>query len=102
VKRRSARRARAREHEKLVRDLERLAQLEPGGAAERPLVIDSPAEVEVIAAARPCPLCKGGLRVEEHAAETVDGVRLRIARVACVQCGVRRAFYFRLAPESDA
>jgi hypothetical protein len=37
------------------------------------------------------------LHVAEHAAETVDGVRLRVARVACTTCGSRRAIWFRLA-----
>ncbi len=90
------RRERARAHETLVRDLERLARLEPGGSPERPLAIDSAAVVEVRALAKPCPLCGGSMKVEEHTAETVDGVRLRVARVACTLCGVKRAMYFRL------
>ncbi len=90
------RRERARAHENLVRDLERLARLEPGGSPERPLAIDSPAVVEVRALAKACPLCGGSMKVEEHAAETIDGVRLRVARVACTMCGVKRAIYLRL------
>jgi len=96
AKKRSARllrRLREREQEKLVHDLERLA---PGGSAERPIEIDSPALVEVRAEAKPCPLCGGSLKLEEHAAETIDGARLRVAKVACVSCGVRRDIYFRL------
>jgi hypothetical protein len=90
------RRMRARTQQKLVRDLERLVRLEPGGSPERPLVIDSPAIVDVRAEAKPCPLCGGSLRMEAHAAENVDGVRLRVARVACTACGVKREIYFRL------
>jgi hypothetical protein len=97
---RAARRERARAHEELVRDLERLARLEPGGSPERPLVIDSPAVVEVRAVAKPCPLCGGSLRVEEHAALEIEGARLRVASVACTQCGVRRSVYFRLGGTS--
>jgi hypothetical protein len=93
---RAARRARARTHGKLVRDLERLAGLEQGGSPARPIPIDSPAAVEVAATARPCPLCQGSLRVEEHAAEVIDGARLRVARLFCTACGTRRARYFRL------
>lgn len=93
---RALRRTRARAHGKLVRDLERLAALEPGGSPARPITIDSPAAVEVVATARPCPLCEGSLRVEEHAAEVIDGARLRVARLACAACGTRRARYFRL------
>lgn len=95
---RAVRRDRARTHEKLVRDLERLAHLEPGGSAELALVVASPAEVEVIALGRPCPLCGGSLRLEEHAAETAaGGASLRIAHVTCTACRTRRAVYFRLA-----
>jgi hypothetical protein len=93
---RGARRLRARAHEKLVHDLERLARLAPGGAPDRPRQIDSPAQVDVIATATPCPLCEGVLRLDEHASETRDGIRLRVARVACTTCGVRRELWFRL------
>ena len=93
---RKDRRAAAREREKLVRDIERLARLEPGGSPQRPFVIDSPAVVEVRAVAKPCPLCEGPLRLDEHAAEEIDGVRLRVASVTCTLCGVRRSLYFHL------
>ena len=79
-----------------MRDLEKLARLEPGGAPDRPLAIESVAQVEVMATRPPCPLCQGSVRLVEHAAETVAGVRLRVARVACTLCGVARARYFRL------
>jgi hypothetical protein len=94
---RTDRRARARAHAELVRDLERLARLEEGGSPERPLAVASAAQVEVIARARPCPLCKATTHLDEHAAEVVGGVRLRVVRVACTACGVGRALYFRIA-----
>jgi hypothetical protein len=94
---RRERRARAREQAELVRDLEKLSRLEPGGGPDRPLDVESVAQVEVIATSRPCPLCQGGLRLVEHAAETVGGARLRVARLTCTVCGVPRARYFRLA-----
>jgi hypothetical protein len=97
---RGGRRARGRVHEKLVRDLERLARLEPGGSPQRPLAIDSPAVVELRAVAKPCPLCDGPLRLEDHAAAEIDGVRLRVATVACTQCGTRRSLYFRLGEQT--
>jgi hypothetical protein len=93
---RRERRARAREQAALVRDLEELARRESGGGPDSPLVVESVAQVEVMATSRPCPLCQGGLRLVEHAAETVDGARLRIARLTCTTCGVPRARYFRL------
>ena len=79
-----------------MRDLEKLDRLEPGGGSDRPLVVESVAQVEVMATSRPCPLCQGGLRLVEHAAETIDGTRLRVARLTCTLCGVPRARYFRL------
>jgi cytosine/adenosine deaminase-related metal-dependent hydrolase len=82
-----------REH---VRDLERLARLAPGGAPERAIAVDTPPLVDLTAVARPCPLCAGSLRLDEHAAETIDGARLRVAHVTCTSCGIARAIYFRL------
>jgi hypothetical protein len=95
---RAERRARERAQQHVVRDLERLARLAPGGAPERPIVVDSPAVVDIRATASPCPLCGGALRLTEHGAESIDGVRLRLAHVACTQCGSRRTIYFRLDP----
>jgi hypothetical protein len=93
---RGARRGRAKAHGTLVRDLERLARLEPGGSAARPIEVVSPSQVDVMAQQKPCPLCANHLRLDEHVAATVDGARLRVARVACTQCGVRRELYFSL------
>lgn len=95
---RAERRARARVHADLVHDLERLARHAAGGAPDRPIAVESPAQVEPIVEATACPLCEGSLRLEEHAAGTVDGARLRIAHVRCIGCGVARSLYFRLEP----
>ena len=91
--RKPSRRAAQRQH---VRDLDRLARLGPGGAPDHPIEIDSPPVVDIMAEARPCPLCDGSLRLIEHAAETIDGQRLRVARVRCTSCGIAREIYFRL------
>ena len=93
---RTAQREGARAHEDLVRDLERLASLAPGGAPERPIVVEAPTQVESLAEAAPCPLCEGAMHLVEHAAETHDGTRLRAAHLRCTSCGVARARYFRL------
>lgn len=93
---RAERRAQARAREELVRDLERLARLEPGGSPQRPLDVDTPAIVDIRAVAKPCPLCDGSLELEKHAAVEIDGDRLRVATVCCTICGVRRSMYFRL------
>ena len=79
-----------------VRDLDRLARRAPGGAPDRPIEVDSPPVIDVMAEARPCPLCEGRLRLVEHAAETIAGQRLRVARVTCTSCGIAREIYFRL------
>ena len=94
---RTIRRARARVHEGLVSDLERLARLAPGGAPDRPIDVEAPSQVEPIAQATPCPLCRGALRLVDHAAETHEGVRLRVAHLSCTSCGIDRALYFQLA-----
>jgi hypothetical protein len=93
---RAARRDLARKNDKLTRDLERLFRMGPGGSPERPIELESASQVEIHAASLPCPICHGAHRVEEHVAETVSGVRLRVARVTCTMCGARREVYFRL------
>ena len=80
-----------------MRDLERLARLEAGGSPQRPLIVASPPVVDVRAVAKPCPLCGGPLKLEEHAAVELEGERLRVASVACTLCGTRRELYFRLS-----
>lgn len=97
MRKRTVQRAADRAREKIVRDLSKLARLAPGGAPDRAIEIVSPSEVEVRAGSMLCPICQGELRVEEHAAETIDGVRLRVARVICAVCRDRRAIYFKLA-----
>jgi uncharacterized protein with PIN domain len=96
-RRRAQQRAQDREAQKLARDLEKLAALAEGASPARAIPITSPAEVEVLAGSTRCPICQGELRVEEHAAETVEGARLRVARVVCAVCRRKRAIYFRLA-----
>jgi len=96
-RKRAVRRAEDRVQNKLARDLEKLWAVAPGGSPARPIVVTSPSEVEVHAAAMPCPICQSALRIEEHAAETIAGVRLRVARGVCTFCRAPRAIYFQLA-----
>src|SRR5947207_7712715 len=93
---RAERRASARAGAKLARDLERLATFAKGGSPERPIEVESPAQVDVYATSMGCPICSGALQLDEHAAETIGGHRLRVAKVVCTRCGSRRAIYFRL------
>ncbi len=95
---RSERRAGERAARKDLRDRARLAELEPGGAPQRPLAVSTASLVEPTARGLRCPLCEGALQLEEHAAETVGGVSLRVARTRCVRCGAPRAIWFRIAP----
>jgi hypothetical protein len=93
---RTLRRELDRETVKLAAQREKLANLEPGGSPARPIEIVSASLVEVTAESTKCPRCGGPLRVEEHAAQTLNGVPLRIAWVRCRDCGHRRAIYFRI------
>jgi hypothetical protein len=90
------RKARARAEEKIGKARERLARLDAGGEPDRPIEVVSASVVEAQAKSIPCPKCLGPCRIEEHAAETLAGQRLRIARVTCAHCGARRAIYFRI------
>ncbi|WP_437766939.1 hypothetical protein WMF27_21855 [Sorangium sp. So ce281] len=97
---RAARRESDRSSAKLTRDIERLALLEPGHTPGRAIALDAASQVEVAARSIPCPRCRGAFRVEDHTAETLDGVRLRVAKVACSACGAGRSLYFRLGAAS--
>ena len=96
-RKRAVRRAEDRAQQKLTRDLSKLADAAPGGSPARPIVVASPSEIEVRASGTPCPICQSTLRVEEHTAESIGGVRLRVARVVCTFCREKRAIYFQLA-----
>ena len=96
----SERRRQSRAQADLVQDLERLAKRAPGGSPGRPIDVEAPTQVEPIAEGTACPLCEGGLRLVEHAAETHGGTRLRVAHMRCTSCGIGRALFFRLAATS--
>jgi hypothetical protein len=89
---RKARRAKDRETVKDARQRLRLALLEPGGSAERPLGVATSHLVEPVAASMPCPVCGGSVRVLEHVVQD----RLRVAHVQCSMCNVARSIYFRI------
>ena len=93
---RAERRAAERAQAKLARARGRLADLEDGGGAARPIEVESASQVEIDARARPCTRCAAEVQVVEHTAETIDGARLRLARVRCPRCGNERIYYYRL------
>lgn len=94
---RTLRRADERSSERLAQDRIRLAQLSPGGSADRPITVESSSLVELRASAMPCPRCTGEPRVDEHTAHTIGGDVLRAARTRCKQCGLERVVWFRIA-----
>ena len=95
---RTERRVRERAARELVRDRQKLAALQPGGAPERPIEVPSAAVIPPRARATPCPLCEGTLRVDHETAETRQGRLVHAAHVTCTRCGVPRALWFHVAP----
>ncbi|HEU4576888.1 MAG TPA: hypothetical protein VFS67_01440 [Polyangiaceae bacterium] len=57
----------------------------------------SPAVVEGRAQAERCPRCDGEHELLEHAAVTVNGARLREARLRCRSCRSTRSLFFQIA-----
>jgi hypothetical protein len=93
---RTVRREADRRSAAFTRDAERLFTLEPGGAPERPIAVDSASIVESRSTATVCPRCGATHRVDEHVAVSIGGVRLREAKLVCRNCGSRRSLWFRL------
>lgn len=90
---RTERRAREREARQLVRDREKLANLSPGGAKDRPIVVETAAVIEGRVRAMPCVQCEGAHRVGEHRSE---GPGLRAVDAKCERCGAPRTVWFRI------
>jgi len=87
--------------EKLGKQREKLAGLEPGGAADHPIDVATAAVIEPHARSMPCPRCgEQPTHLAEHEAREIDGRRLRVVRVACPRCGAGRAIYFRIVMPS--
>jgi len=96
---RTERRARERAARGLVRDRERLAHLEPGGSAERPIEVMSPAVIEPRVRSMRCPQCAGEYTISDHQSPS-SGLR-RIA-VVCRICHVPRQLWFRLGSSAPS
>jgi hypothetical protein len=93
---RGQRRAAERAAVKLAKDRVRLAELEPGGSAERPLVVDSAAVIEPRAKDTRCAVCESALDLEDHEVVTEAGQSLRRVRLVCKLCHTPRTLWFRL------
>jgi hypothetical protein len=93
---RTARREAERELRKDVHRREKLAEAAPGGSPEHALTVTSASVVEGRARSIPCVQCGGTLDIEAHDAEVRGGEVLRVVRVICRLCHVRRRIWFRV------
>jgi hypothetical protein len=91
---RTVRRQLDRDRKKLDEAKLKLASLEPGFRADRPIVVDSASVIEPHVRGMRCPVCDVGYHVNEHVA-TPEG-RTVLAR--CPQCGRTPRIYFVLRP----
>lgn len=96
---RTARRETERAAEKIADAREKLGLLEQGGAADRPIRVDSASQVELRVEALRCARCDGELRVRDHAARVIDGRSMRVVDARCKRCGTRRDVYLVIASE---
>jgi hypothetical protein len=90
---RTARRMRERADRQLVRDREKLSALAPGGSAEHPIDVPSPAVIEPRVSALRCPQCDRGYKLDDHQSPAPG---LRVISVTCRLCHVPRQIWFRL------
>lgn len=93
---RTVRRESDRDAKKALEGRLALARLEPGGSPARAIELETASLVEPTARAMPCPACGGSVRVADHTAETLEGKRLRVARVDCARCGFVGSRYFTI------
>ncbi len=94
---RTERRKQARQAVKDATERLRLAELLPGGSPSRPIRVATSHLVELEATTPPCVACGGSVRCDAHEVEWHGGGSLRVARVRCVDCRVRRNVYFEVA-----
>ncbi|MGZ3423731.1 MAG: hypothetical protein ACXVEF_18440 [Polyangiales bacterium] len=97
ARKRTERRALDRAVKKDIERRDKLATLEAGGAPDRPLEVTSASLVEPAAKALHCARCGAELRVDEHAARTIEGTPLRVVSLSCVSCGGKRTVYVKIA-----
>jgi len=94
ARKRTERRALERDVKKHLEQRDKLARLEVGGAAERPIHVATAALVDVMARDSKCHRCGGAVRLEDH---VVRG-NLRVAVVRCSACGAQREIFFQISP----
>lgn len=86
---RTKRREAERHAKKLADARVKLALLEEGYAADRPITVDSASQIEPHARSLRCPVDDTPFQVLEHDAQ-------RVVKVQCKQCGRRFQLYFAL------
>jgi hypothetical protein len=93
---RTEERERARQREKLYEARAKLALLEPGGSADRPLDVTSASVVETRAEAEPCLRCNQPMRAVDHTTAASPNGLLRKVKLQCRDCGTTRELYLRI------
>jgi hypothetical protein len=96
MRKRTEKRAAARNAVKLAKDRVRLAALEDGGSPDRPIWVSSASLVEPAALALGCSACGGPVRLLEHEAKAFGAQLLRVVHASCIDCGHRRSVYVGL------
>lgn len=96
LSKRGQRRAAERAAVSIAKDRVRLAELEPGGGPERPIVVDTAAVIDGRAEHTPCAVCEAGLMLKEHDAVTHETVSLRRTKLVCKECHTPRVIWFRI------
>jgi hypothetical protein len=95
---RTLRRELERERNKLAKVRESLAALEPGGAPERPIEVESASQVEPHTRSMHCPICEDSYRVLDHEVATGPHGMLRVVTAQSPQCGRTTKIWFVLRP----
>lgn len=85
-----------RKQDKLVDDRERLAALEPGGSAERPIMLEAASQLTLRTESFACLACNGPVRYVEDRVVEVAGDLRRVATAECKHCGKRRELWFQI------
>ena len=93
---RTERREGERALRKEVKERERLAAAAPGGGRDRPIVVTTVSVIESLARSTPCVQCGGELELRDHAAPADEKGKLRVARMVCRLCHVRREIWFAI------
>jgi hypothetical protein len=94
---RAARTRNARAKAEFLEELAAAARELPGGTPQSAIVVVSSAQIEPHAAGMSCLVCEdGGLRVEQHRAETLEGIAVRTLDLSCGACDSPRTAYFRI------